>query len=64
MRPGNLLARTLASSVAVAALAGAAAAQGAPGAPSATATINGLQLPPPPVAFGGEIGIDTAGSTP
>jgi arylsulfatase len=61
MRPGNLLARTLASSVAVAALAGAAAAQGAPGA---TATINGLQLPPPPVAFGGEIGIDTAGSTP
>ncbi len=34
---------------------GQAEAQGTSGAPNATTTLNGLQLPPPPQPFGGEI---------
>ena len=45
-------------------LADAASAQGASGAPNSTTTLNGLQLPPPPAAFGGEIGTDAEESIP
>ena len=41
-----------------------AAAQAASGAPNATMTLNGLQLPPPPLPFGGEIETDAVNSTP
>ncbi len=45
-------------------LADAARAQGASGAPNSTTTLNGLQLPPPPSPFGGEIATDADESTP
>jgi arylsulfatase A-like enzyme len=45
-------------------VAGTAAAQNDTGAPNATTTLNGLQLPPPALPFGGEIQTDAAESTP
>jgi arylsulfatase A-like enzyme len=41
-----------------------AATTGTPGSPTATATIDGLALPPPPSPFGGAIGLNAIGSTP
>ncbi len=63
MHIGTVLA-ALAGVIAVAGLNATAAAQGAAGAPNATTTLNGLQLPPPPSPFGGEIATDADESTP
>jgi arylsulfatase A-like enzyme len=65
---GRLLLRPLVAAAGLAlALAGAALAEDtAPplGSPSATRTIDGLQLPAPPIAFGGVITKDATTSTP
>ncbi|MCF3935156.1 arylsulfatase [Acuticoccus sp. M5D2P5] len=45
-------------------LGGSAEAQQPAGAPNATTTLNGLQLPPPPPAFGGTIETDAIDSVP
>ena len=66
-RPDRLAGLLAATALTGALLTVAAAAQqisGAPGSPSATVTIDGRQLPPPPVAFGGKIGETAQASTP
>lgn len=47
----------------VTATSASAQTPGASGAPNATTTLNGLQLPPPPEPFGGEIDTNANGST-
>jgi arylsulfatase len=64
--------RTIAFTVATLVVAGWAAmtptaaqqVTGTPGSPGATTTIKGDQLPPPPQAFGGQIELNAAQSTP
>lgn len=59
----NRVISTVLVSFAVGGLAEPVFAQSTSGVPNATRTINGLQLPPPPVQFGGEIGTLARDST-